>query len=234
MGSTLQDSGKRTARRLLPVVRQTFLVFSFLVLLGIAHLHSQCPNTGQTKVIKPTEGSGYYFYRFEGDSSFYYFLDGTKFSLNDKDDPGKVFLFIDDMAYEPLLVEREDLAEYVKSSKDMDILTAQAKHMQDYFKKNVPSVIITDYGPSFRKKPDGSDDRLFYLWKKENPPGQQAATQYLCSTLIKNGVFVLSFIQAKPSVSEDDLWKQIKTYTSHFDLLSSKQCAQVLNMPSKP
>jgi hypothetical protein len=91
---------------------------------------------------------------------------------------GKIFIFIDDVAYESILVERADLAEYVKSSKEIDILHAQAKHLQDYFKANVPSMVITDYGPSSRKKPDGSEDRLFYLWKKENPLGKQAATQY--------------------------------------------------------
>jgi hypothetical protein len=35
-----------------------------------------------------------------GDSSFRYFLDGKTFSFNEKDDPGKTFIFIDDIAYE--------------------------------------------------------------------------------------------------------------------------------------
>jgi hypothetical protein len=234
MGSALQSADQLTVKGPLPSAWRVFLLFSSVLFLGTVSLHSQCPNTGQTKVIKPNQGSGYYFYRFMGDSSFRYFLDGKKFSFNDKDDPGKTFIFIDDVAYESILVERAYLAEYVKSSKEIDILRAQAKHMQDYFKANVPSIIITDYGPSSRKKPDGSEDRLFYLWKKENPPGKEAATQYLCSTLIKNGVVVLSFMPLKASVSEDDVWLQIQTYTSHFDLLSSDQCAQVLSMPSAP
>lgn len=81
--------------------------------------------------------------------------------------------FIDDVAYESILVERADFAEYVKSSKEIDLLHAQAKYLQDYFQANVPSMVITDYGPSSRKKPDGSEDRLFYLGKKENLLGNR-------------------------------------------------------------
>jgi hypothetical protein len=193
---------------------------------------SPCPDTDQTTVIKPQQGSGFYFYRFMGDSSVRYFLDGKKFSLNDKDYPGKTFLFIDDFAFEPLLVDRVSLEKYVKSSKDIDVLRAQAKHQQDYFKGVVPSMVITDYGPSARKNPDGSDDRLFYLWKKESTPGSTPATQYLVSTVIKRGVFVLSFMPSKESVSEDDIFLEIQKYTSSFDLVSSNLCAKVLAAPS--
>jgi len=35
---------------------------------------------------------------FMGESSFRYFLDGKTFSFNDKDDPGKTIIFIDDIA----------------------------------------------------------------------------------------------------------------------------------------
>jgi hypothetical protein len=161
-------------------------------------------------------------------------LDGKTFSFNDKDDPGKTFIFIDDFAYESILVERPDLAKYVKSSKTIDVLRAQAKYEQDYFKKADPSMVITDYGPASRKNPDGSDDRLFYLWKKENPPGNKAATQYLVSTLIKDGVVVLSLMPTKTSVSEDDVFLQIQKYTSHFDLISSDQCSKVLSTPTAP
>ena len=195
-------------------------------------MRSQCPDTGETKVIKPNKGSGYYFYNFRGESSFRYFLDGNNFSLDNKNDPGKTFIFIDDMAYEPLLVYSAALKEYVDSSKDEDVLRAQAKHQQEYFKKVVPSTLITDYGPSFRKNPDGSDDRLFYLWKKENPPGQKDATQFLVSTSIKDGVFVMSFMATKEPISEDDMFRRLQSYTSHFDVLSNSQCAQVLAMPS--
>jgi len=207
-------------------------LFSSFLFLGTVCLHSQCPNTGQTKVLKPDQGTGYYFYRFRGEGSFRYFLDGKTFSFNDKDDPGKTFIFIDDFAYESILVGRVDLAESVKSSKTIDVLRAQAKHEQDYFKEADPSMVITDYGPASRKNPDGSEDRLFYLWKKENPPGKKAATQYMCSTLIKDAVVVLSVMPLKASVSEDDVFLQIQKYTSNFDLLSSAQCGQVLSMPS--
>jgi len=234
MGSVLQNADRLTANGSLPSPWRIFFLFSSVLLFGTVYLHSQCPDTGQTKVIKPDHGTGYDFYRFMGDSSFHYFLDGKTFSFNDKDDPGRTFTLIDDIAYESILVERVDLAEYVKSSKTIDVLRAQAKHHQDYFKKSDPSMVITDYGPASRKNPDGSEDRLFYLWKKENPPGKEAATQYLCSTLIKDGVVVLSLMPLKASVSKDDVLLQIQKYTSHFDLLSSDQCKQVLSMPSAP
>jgi hypothetical protein len=218
----------------LPSAWPAFRLFSLALFLGATNLPGQCPNTAQTTVIKPHQGTGYYFYRYLGDSSFVYFLDGKTFSFNEKDDPGKTFIFIDDFAYESILVDRAALAKYVQSSNPIDVLRAQAKHQQDYFKRAVPSIVITDYGPSARKNPDGSDDRLFYLWKKESPPGSKAATQYLVSTLIKDGVVVLSIMPSKPSVSEDDLFLQIQKYTSHFDLLSSDRCAKVLSAPAAP
>jgi hypothetical protein len=214
--------------------RRNVIVIVFAFLFGTVYLHGQCPNTGETKVTKPKQGTGYYFFKFIGDSSFHYFLDGKKFSFNDQDNPGKTYIFIDDMAYEPILVTRSDVAEYVKSSKELDILSAQAKHQQDYFKKADPSMVITDYGPSFRKNPDGSDGRLFYLWKKESAPGKEPATQYLCSTLVKDGVVILSVMLTKPSVSEDEAFRQIEKYTSHFDVMSSDLCAKVLSAPSAP
>jgi hypothetical protein len=234
MGSVIQKADRLIACGALPSAWRMFFLFSSVLFLGTVCLHSQCPNTGQTKIIKPDQGTGYYFYRFMGNSSFRYFLDGKTFRFNDKDDPGRTFIFIDDIAYESILVERVDLAEYVKSEKTIDILRAQAKHHQDYFKGADPSMVITDYGPASRKNPDGSEDRLFYLWKKENPPGKNAATQYLCSTLIKDGVVVLSIMPLKASVSEDDVFLQIQKYTSNFDLMSSDQCAQVLAKPTAP
>jgi hypothetical protein len=229
-----QNVNRPTAKGALPSAWRMFFLFSSTLFLGTLHLHAQCPNTGQTTVIKPSQGTGYYFYRFLGDSSFVYFLDGKTFSLNGKDDPGRTFIFIDDMVYESNLVDRADFARNIKGSKPIDILRAQAKYEQDYFKSADPSMVITDYGPASRKNPDGSDDRLFYLWKKENPPGKEAATQYMYSTLIKDGVVVLSIILKKASVSEDDVFLQIQKYTSHFDEISSDQCAKVLSTPSAP
>jgi hypothetical protein len=70
--------------------------------------------------------------------------------------------------------------------------------------------------------------------KKETPHGKEPATQYLCSTLIKNGVVVLSIMLVKTLVSEDDVFRQLREYTSRFDTLSANQCAQVLAMPNAP
>jgi hypothetical protein len=205
------------------------MVFSSALFFAATVLPAQCPDTGETKVIKPQQGSGYYFYKLLGDSSFVYFLDGKTFSFNEKNDPGKTFVFIDDFAYEPLLVDQAAVAKYAPTSNVVDVLRAQAKHQQDYFKKAVPSMVITDYGVSARKNPDGSEDRLFYLWKKESPPGSKAATQYLVSTWTKAGVVVLSVMPMKPSVTENDVFSQVEKYISHFDLLSGDRCAKLLS-----
>jgi hypothetical protein len=72
----------------------------------------------------------------------------------------------------------------------------------DYFKSLVTSVVITDFGISSGKNPDGSEGRAFYVWKKENPPGKEAATQYSCSTVVKKcALTVRSDIAKKPSQS---------------------------------
>ena len=230
MGSVVDSASSASAWR------AVFLV-CFMVMLGPAYLHSQCPNNGQTKVIKPNKGTGYYFYVFMGGSSFRYFLDGNTFSFNDKDDPGKTIIFIDNMAYESIVKDknRDDIKKYVKGSKAEDILLAEAKQQQEYIKSFAPSIVITDLGISpGEKNPDGTEGRAFYLWKKENPPGQEAATQYFCSTVVKNGVVVLSIMLIKPSVSEDDVFRQLREYTSRFDTLSGDKCAQVLAMPTAP
>ena len=173
---------------------------------------------------------------FMGDSSFRYFLDGKTFSFNDKDDPGKTIIFIDDMAYESIVKDkdRDDIKKYIKGSKAEDILLAEAKQQQDYVKSIVPSIVITDLGLSPGNDSDGSEGRAFYLWKKESPPGKEAATQYFCSTVVNNGVVVLSIMLIKPSVSEDDVFRQLREYTSHFNSLSGEKCAQVLATPSAP
>jgi hypothetical protein len=209
---------------------------SFIVMIDPAYLHSQCPDNDQTKVIKPSKGTGYYFYKFLGDSSFRYFIDGKTFSFNDKDDPGKTIIFIDDMAYESIVKDKDwdEIKKYMKGSKPEDILRAEAKQHQAYHKSVLPSMVITDFGVSSDKNPDGSEGRAFYLWKKENPPGKEAATQYLCSTVVKNKVVVLSIMLIKPSVTEDDVFRQLREYTSRFDTLSGDKCAQVLAMPTAP
>jgi hypothetical protein len=83
------------AKNVLSSAWRALLVFSSAFFLATTVLPAQCPDTGETKVIRPRQGTGYYFYRFMGDSSFVYFLDGKTFSF-EKDDPGKTFVFIDD------------------------------------------------------------------------------------------------------------------------------------------
>ena len=202
---------------------------AFILLLAKAtNLFAQCPNNGQTKVFNSAHGEGFYFYKFVGDSSFRFFLSGKSFSFNDKGDPGKTFIFIDDLAYEPISFNKEELKKYSDSSKPADVLRAQAKHAQDYFKSVVSSMVITDYGPSVQKNLDGSDGRLFYLWKKENAPGDKSTAQYLVSTMVGEQVAVLSFMAVKAPISEDDMLLRIQTYTSHFALLSGDQCSKAL------
>jgi hypothetical protein len=215
------------------VAWQVLLQFCCALLFSSQMVHAQCPNTGETKVIKPRKGSGYFFFKFLGDGSYSYFLDGNTFSMNDKDDPAASFIFIDDFAFEPTLVDRTELAKYATSGKTEDVLRAQAKHQQDYFKSVDPSMVITDYGPSARPNPDGSLGRLFYLWKKESAPGAKPATQYVVSTLVKDGVAVLSLMPSKSPVSEKAFFAQIEKYTSHFDVLTAEQCAKVLAAPTK-
>ncbi|HWW16527.1 MAG TPA: hypothetical protein VN310_17850 [Candidatus Dormibacteraeota bacterium] len=236
MGSVVQNANRLIANTSSASGWRMVLLVSFMLMLGPAYLHSQCPDNGQTKVIKPDKGTGYYFYMFLGDSSFRYFLDGKTFSFNDKDDPGKTIIFIDNMAYESIVKDKDwdEIKKYIKGPKAEDILRAEAKQHQDYHKSVIPSMVITDFGISSDKNPDGSEGRAFYLWKKENPPGKEAATQYFCSTVVKNGVVVLSIMLIRPSVSEDDVFRQLREYTSHFDLLSSEKCKQVLSMPSAP
>lgn len=237
MGSVVQNANRLIANASSASAwRMVFLAF-FMVTLGPAYLHSQCPDNGQTKVIKPNEGTGYYFNVFMGESSFPYFLDGKTFSFNDKDDPGKTIIFIDDMAYESIVKDKDwdEIKKYLKGSKDEDILRAEAKQHQEHFKSLAPSIVITDFGISpGEKNPDGSEGRAFYLWKKEDPKVKDGATQYLCSTVVKNGIVVLSIMLIKPTVKEEDVFRQLREYTSHFATLSGEKCAQVLAMPTAP
>lgn len=209
---------------------QIFFLVSFASFPAALCLRAQCPDNEETKVFKSNDGTGYYFYKFLGDSSFRYFLDGKTFSYNDKDDPGRTIIFIDDMAYELIFEDKADFANYLKGSKPQDILLAQARYEQDHYKKLDPSVVITDYGPPSNAN-DGGDDRPFYLWKKENPPGMEAGTQYLVSTLVKDRVVLLSIMLLKPTVTQKDVFHQLETYTGNFVLVSSDLCAKVLSMP---
>ena len=233
MRTVAQNGNRLTAKSSLRLACRIFFLFSCALFIGTVRFHAQCPDNGQTKVFNSKQGAGYYFYKFLGDSSFRYFLDGKTFSYNDKDDPGRTFAFIDDMAYELIIEHRADFAKYIKGSKPQDVLLAQAKYEQDHYKKMDPSMVITDYGPPSNAN-DGANDRPFYLWKKESPPGKEAATQYLVSTLIKDKVILLSIILSKPTVTENDVFHQLETYTGHFALISGEQCASALSMQSNP
>ncbi len=234
MESAVQKANRPVATSSSPSLRRMVLLVAFVFMLSAVRLYSQCPDNGQTKVIKPNQGTGYYFYKFLGDSSFRYFIDGKSFSFNEKDDPGKTIIFIDDLAYESIVKNRDVFQKYIEGSKDEDILLAEAKQHQEHFKTLVPSIVITDFGISSGKNPDGTEGRAFYLWKKENPPEKEAATQYLCSTVVKDEVVVLSIMVTKPSVSEEDVFRQLREYTSRFDTLSGDKCKQVLSLPSAP
>ncbi|HUB52863.1 MAG TPA: hypothetical protein VL986_11970 [Terracidiphilus sp.] len=233
MKGVVENAGWLAGDDSLPSVGRIFFLISLTLVLGAVSLRAQCPDNGQTKVFNSKQGTGYYFYKFLGDSSFRYFLGGKTFSYNDKDDPGRTISFIDDMAYELIVEDRADFAKYIQGSKAIDILRAQAKYEQDHYKKLDPSLVITDFGPPSNAD-DGSNDRPFYLWKKESPPGKEAATQYLVSTLIKDRVVLLSIMLLKPSVTQDDVFRQLETYTGHFDLISGEQCASALSKQSNP
>ena len=236
MSSVVPRANRLIANAPSPSTWRVALLVCFMLMLRPVYLHAQCPDNDETKVIKPDKGTGYYFYKFLGDSSFVYFLDGKTFSFNDKDDPGKTIIFIDNIAYESIVKDkdRDDIKKYMKGSKAEDLLIAEAKQHQELFKSRIPSIVITDFGISSGKNPDGSEGRAFYLWKKENPPGKEPATQYLCSTVVKNGVVVLSIMLINPSVSEEDVFRQLREYTSHFETLSGERCARVLALPSAP
>jgi hypothetical protein len=107
MGSIVENVYRLIANASSASIWRMVFLACFIVMLNPAHLLSQCPDNGQTKVIKPSKGTGYYFYKFLGDSSFRYFIDGKTFSFNDKDDPGKTFIFIDDMAYESIVKDKD-------------------------------------------------------------------------------------------------------------------------------
>src|SRR5215469_540926 len=64
MGSVVQNANRLIANASLDSAwRVVFLAF-FVLMIGPVYLHSQCPDNGQTKVIKPNKGTGYYFCGF--------------------------------------------------------------------------------------------------------------------------------------------------------------------------
>jgi len=56
----------------------------------------------------------------------------------------------------------------------------------------------------------------------------------LVSTLIKDKVILLSIMLSKPTVTENDVFRQLETYTGHFDTITSDECAKALSMPVAP
>jgi len=89
MGSAVQNSNRLIANASSALAWRMFFLVAFVLMHGSVYLYPQCPDSGETRVIKPDKGTGYYFYKFLGDSSFRYFLDGKTFSFNDKNDRGQ-------------------------------------------------------------------------------------------------------------------------------------------------
>jgi hypothetical protein len=205
------------------------IAFDLLILVGPALC--QCPDTGQTKVFKPNSGTGYYFYHFIGQKSFVYFLDGKKFSLADKNESGRDYFFIDNMAFEVVLENKSNFKNLIKATGPQGLLEAQAQFEQNYYRKLLPSVSVTDFGPSWRVDKSGKPDRLFYLWKKQNSGKDQNGLQYLLSTPLDDDVVVLLSVLILKNMTESEVFDQIEQYTGHFDLLSSDECKEVLATP---
>jgi hypothetical protein len=232
--------GAGGAGELLPLGRshgifmiQRFKLWSMILLLICASvtLASQCPDTGETKVIKPNEGTGYYFYRLIGIHSFQYFLDGKEFSFNSKDDPERTYTFIDKMAFEVVLVNKASFGKFIKKDTHQGILEAQAKYEQAYFKKIFKKVRITSLGEYWRPDAKGNPERLFLFWKKDSPSKSGTATQYLLSTMLDDDVVVVLSIIPLAGSTEADVFEQAKNYTGHFDLLTAEQYSR---LPSAP
>ncbi len=57
VGSAVQNADRLTAKGSLPSAWRIFFLLSSVLLLGTVSA-SQCPDTGQTKVIKPNQGTG--------------------------------------------------------------------------------------------------------------------------------------------------------------------------------
>jgi hypothetical protein len=205
------------------------IIVCLLLLAGPALC--QCPDTGETRVIKPNEGTGYYFYHFNGSKSFRYYLDGKKFNLADKTESGRNFFFIDNMGFEVTLVNRSEFKELIKSSGIQGLLAAQAKYEQDNMRKLLPSIFITDLGFQWRMDQKGKRDRLFHLWKKQKSDKDSTGLQYLLTTPLDDNTVVILSMLILNDIAESEVFEQVGKYTSHFDLLSRDQCKVVLGMP---
>jgi hypothetical protein len=131
-----------------------------LPILASATQASQGPDTGETKGIKPNEGTGYCFYRLIGIHSFQCFLDGKDCSFNSNDDD-RTFTFIDKMAFEVILINKASFKGYIKKNTKLGILQAQAKYEQACFKKLIKKIRITSLGEYWRPDAKGNPERLF-------------------------------------------------------------------------
>ncbi len=204
---------------------------TFLFMCASVSLASQCPDTGETKVVKPFKGSGFYFYRLIGIHSFQYFLDGKEFSSNSKDNSDHTYTFIDKMAFEVVLVNKAAFKKYIKKDTPQGILEAHAKYGQAYFKEILKKTKITNLGHYWRPDKKGNPERLFLFWKKDSPSKSGVATQYLLSTMLDNDVVVALSIIPLIGCTEADVFQQAKNYTGHFDLLTAEQCSHLPQAP---
>jgi hypothetical protein len=194
--------------------------------LAYANPLDQCPDTGETKVIKPHTGSGYWFYRLIGNHSFKYFLDGSSFNMNDRDSPGKTYFFIDKLGFEVMLIHRDSFMDSKLAPSPKDVLLAQAKYEQAYFKENMPEVQITNIGFKYSKDTLSKPSKPFYLWKQFKSKNGPNSSQFLLSTMLDNFVVVVLSILPLKGSTEIDALHQVDTFVNHFDHLSSNECQQ--------
>lgn len=61
MRDVSQNLERLTAKSPVFLTWRMFFLFSTTLFFGTLNIHSQCPDTGQTKIIKPSQGTGYYF-----------------------------------------------------------------------------------------------------------------------------------------------------------------------------
>ena len=192
---------------------------------------AQCPNTGETKVIKPNVGAGYNFYYLIGAKSFQYYLDGKNFSMLETNDPSRHFFRVDKLGFEVMLAPKSDFKKFIKKLTLRSLLEAQAQYEQDYFKELSPNIVITDLGIKQQIDTNGAPGRFFLLWKKQNAVSDANGVQYLLSTPLDNNTVVVLSALILEGATESDVFAQLKTYTSRFNHVSSEQCQQLSSKP---
>jgi hypothetical protein len=130
---------------------------------------------------------------------------------------------VDNLAHEIVVVKIADFLKTQKAGDDSDILTAQAKYEQAYFKSHDSTFVITDFGFNHRAASEDFPSRTYFLWKKENAPDKPWGVQYLCATVVNDKVVVISIIPLNQE-AEMTILTHIKHIAGSFDILSSELC----------